>query len=656
MPPTDVARDLALLQAIRPYKHLAVVGLAGVDAIFPTLVPFIRSKLPSDDIQTTLIPVGADGTLGEVPADIDAAFVLPLPIVSEDGRRAMYGSLRDRGITAVPLMGRPEVVLGAYASTAPMANMQKLGRRVALNISRIFDGRDPATFSTRIDGYNADVVFNMDTIRRMGVYPSWDLLATGIALNATALPTDEQLTIQAAIAEGLEHNFDLQSTQLDIPIAAENVVIARSNLLPRLTADSSLVLLDEETTDAARGSRNRLSWSAGLELQQVVYAESAWANHHIQKLLKRAAELGVDDAELQVVRDVTEAYLGVLQATNLVELQNENVGVSKQNYDLALARKAVGGGSDADIKRWESQLALGQMDAVDAEITLNSARRNLNRVLGRPLESPPGVVPLPLEAVMAIFLDPRMQGMVSDAGAFARFTDFLASEVMRGNPQLKSIDQAAAAQARQVTMLERGLYIPQVVLQGNVDYLIDSWGEPEVQTFNLGGQEVSLGGSPIEDPTWSVALALELPLFTGLGNYAEIRRARHELVQIEQDKRTAAQGLETQMRIATMTVGRQFAKIRLSRKAAEASREALRIVQEGYASGAFGITQVIDAQNAALQADILAANTVYDFLSAFLDVERTRGQYGFLEAQSERDAFIERFKSFRAQQQQNTQQ
>lgn len=142
----DVPRDFKLLNDIRPFTHLAVVGPPGLVKVFPPVETLLRSYLPDPKMTLSLVDVAPDGTVAELPKGVDAAYVLPLAQMNADTRRTVYATLAAQRVPSVPLLGRPEVELGAYAGVAPVAQFETIARRVALDVSRSLDGRDPAAF------------------------------------------------------------------------------------------------------------------------------------------------------------------------------------------------------------------------------------------------------------------------------------------------------------------------------------------------------------------------------------------------------------------------------------------------------------------------------------------------------------------------------
>ncbi len=69
-------------------------------------------------------------------------------------------------------------------------------------------------------------------------------------------------------------------------------------------------------------------------------------------------------------------------------------------------------------------------------------------------------------------------------------------------------------------------------------------------------------------------------------------------------------------------------------------------MQNAYTEGAVSILHLLDAQNAAFNAEQVAANAVYDFLIDLMEMERSIGRFEFFMSTEERQAFLERLKVF----------
>ena len=65
-----------------------------------------------------------------------------------------------------------------------------------------------------------------------------------------------------------------------------------------------------------------------------------------------------------------------------------------------------------------------------------------------------------------------------------------------------------------------------------------------------------------------------------------------------------------------------------------------------YSRGAVDILDLLDAQNSLLRAELAAANSVYDFLVDWMEVERAAGMNFFFMDNSEIDAWFSELEAF----------
>jgi outer membrane protein TolC len=86
--------------------------------------------------------------------------------------------------------------------------------------------------------------------------------------------------------------------------------------------------------------------------------------------------------------------------------------------------------------------------------------------------------------------------------------------------------------------------------------------------------------------------------------------------------------------------------IGLSRQAAAAAARNLELVSDAYARGAVSILEVLDAQNAALNADLQAASAAYDFLIDLMRAQRAAHRFDFFLTAAERDAWYDRLEAW----------
>ena len=86
--------------------------------------------------------------------------------------------------------------------------------------------------------------------------------------------------------------------------------------------------------------------------------------------------------------------------------------------------------------------------------------------------------------------------------------------------------------------------------------------------------------------------------------------------------------------------------IRLSREAAEAARKNLDLVIDQYSRGAVDIIKLLNSQNAALTANLNAANAVYNFIIDIIDIQRAVGQFDYFVYSEERAQWYQRLEAY----------
>jgi outer membrane protein TolC len=208
---------------------------------------------------------------------------------------------------------------------------------------------------------------------------------------------------------------------------------------------------------------------------------------------------------------------------------------------------------------------------------------------------------------------------------------------LENSTELNALDEAIAAAQRALIASRRQLYIPDLLLSAEVGQVLSKNG--------AGSEPIDLP-IPIEFPTvddtnWSVGLFGGLQLYAGGANRAASRRAQEELFQLQVERDAVANRVEQRIRSALLLAAPSFYSIELSEAAAQAALKSLDLVTDSYVTGAVSITELLDAQAAALRASEGASNAVYDFLIDLMEVERSVSSFAFFQTREEREAFYQ---------------
>ena len=104
--------------------------------------------------------------------------------------------------------------------------------------------------------------------------------------------------------------------------------------------------------------------------------------------------------------------------------------------------------------------------------------------------------------------------------------------------------------------------------------------------------------------------------------------------------------MEQQVRSELENIRASYTNINLTKDAEEAVVRNFELVQDAYSQGTVTITQLLDAQNAAIAGQLNSAIAVYVFLVDLLNMERATGSYYMLMTASEKEAYSNEMISF----------
>jgi outer membrane protein TolC len=576
-----------------------------------------------------------------VPPDVDAVFVGFLPRVSQADTERLIQTLKSRRLASYTAMGEDWVRRGFLTSAATDLVGPRMARRTALNVQRILLGEDPASIPVQFTR-NAHVSINMATARAVGVSVPWAIMTEAVLIDREHRDIERRVNLGSAVREAVARNLDLAAQGLAVAAGEQRVRGSRAPLLPQVDFDVDALVIDADRAAASFGRQPERSIAGSATLVQRLYSERAWADYGIEKHLQEGRVQGRDEVRLNVILQAATTYLTVLRAKTVERVVQDNLRVSRSNLEVAEVRQSTGTATAGEVARWESEIARSRQEVITANSLRNIVEIELNRILYRPLEESFLTEEVQPEDVQVITNDPRLQHYLAGQATFRVYRDFMAREAILGSPELRQFDAAIAAQSRGLTATKRAFFVPDLALLANAT---------NIWTKSGAGSTAPPGSGIVpNDIGWAVGLQLSYPLFTGLARSAAKSQAELDLEDLQTRRAAAADRVEQRVRAAMHQMGASYANIGLARTSARAARINFDLVTDTYSRGSASITDLIDAQNNSLLADLDAANSSYDFLVDLMEVERAVGAYTFFITRTERDDFLDRLDAFAVQQ------
>ncbi len=613
----DILRDLSAFQEVVPFTRLTLL----LDAAIAEAIPGINKEVSrvAQELDITISPVtGSDSAmaiLAAIPEDSQAVYVGPLPALSSLEYQRLVKGLIERRLPSFAFEGKTDVARGLLVGITPALEMDRVARRVALNMRRILLGEKasnlPVAFA-RAEG----LTLNMRTARAIGFSPKWPLLTQAELLYDEPEAVGPPLTLADAVEQALEKNLNLRIAQSGVVAGRENIREARSALLPQIGLSGRSLTIEEDDATVIPG-RSEHTASGSLTLDQVIYSEPARANLDIQKQLHSAREIEYERVRLDIVLETTQTYLDVLRAKTNSGVQKDNLRLSRSNLELARGRRRIGTAGPSEVYRWESEIANAQRAVVEAQAQTQVAETALNALLHRPLEDIVATLEVGLNEPVLVTSQQRLFKLIANPASFRVLRDFIVQDAFTSAPELRQLDALIRAQERTLDSANRAYWQPTLSLRAD-----------RTETFSRNGA----GNAPLpgmDDSETTIGLQLSLPVFTGGARAAREASANEELSGLRIQRQAVAERVEQRVRSALYTTRAAYTAIRLSRQAADAAESNFVVVRDAYSSGAMSVLDLLDAQNAALVADLRAATAVYDFVRTLMEVERAAARFDF---------------------------
>lgn len=448
---------------------------------------------------------------------------------------------------------------------------------------------------------------------------------------ASDVPVSRRLTLADAVKEAVEVNLQLLSQQQALVVGEQEIAMARAARFPHLNVSAQGVIIDDDRASAMLGQAEQ-TISGSVSLTQLLFSNRANANVSIQQQLQQVREAESERLKLDIALETAIAYLNVLRSKTYQKIQSDNVHVTESNLEQAKLRHSVGMSGPAEVYRWEAELATDQQQALEAENTRRQAEIQLNRILHRPLEERFAISEVSISDPALITGATPLLTYLEDPAKFALFRDFAVQKGLEQAPELAQLDAAITAQHDMISAISREPFLPTVAVQGEVTNRF--WKD------GIGSEDIS--GAP-DDLAWSVGLQMSLPVFSGGARIAKSRQARLELERLALERSLVEEQLDLRIRAAFYSTSHSYAKILFARDAAAAAHKTLDVVSDSYKEGIASMLDLIDAQNAALVADLVVADSVHTFLIELMKSERAINRFDFFIAPEEQTQFFEEF-------------
>ena len=625
-------QDIETFRKIIPFQHVALVLDQREAEAFTNIDQLVQDFAARHHLTVDVVTAGAeaDPVLEKIGQGVEAVLVGPLWHFDDEQVEILARGLIARRLPGFTIWDSHQVVLGLYAGLEARAKQDILARRTAVAVMDIILHENPSDIDV---GFIRDreLTINMATARSMNILPSILTMSSARLINDQPLGRGPRLNIKAVVDESVKANLSLQSARIAVRAGQQKVEESKADLLPRIDLNSGATVIDHDRARAGAGMTPQRSWTAGASGSVLLYSDNVWAGYESEKHLQKGREMDRERVRLNVTYDASVAYLNLLRARTIERIYKDNLKLTEANLKRARIRVSTGAAGPDEVYRWQTKYAEDRRQVLYRESDSFDAMEAVNRIMHHPLEQEFLPEETTLTDPLFIMGDRFFCSMMEKPVYFNRFRRFAMEEAVSLRPELKIYDAAIKAKKRLATAAKRAYWLPEFSVDWSVDeYLADS------------GNGERDDNDRLDDTDWRVGVYARFPLFEGGRKKARSGRLEEEVSLLHNDQSAAAEAISQGVLRALNRTRASYPSITLTRQAAEAARKNFDLVTDSYVQGIKSIVDLLDAQNQSLNADLNAANAVYDFLIDYMGVERALGEFTIFMPEEQRRAWLEK--------------
>ena len=413
------------------------------------------------------------------------------------------------------------------------------------------------------------------------------LIAVATAMVAKA-QTERKMTVDELFQLVESNSKTLRQEKISVEFAKKGIEAARSARLPELTASASVsmngdvVMMDRDFTNAHGFAAPRWGNSLALEAQQVVYAGGAIdAGIALATLQHQQAQVDEQQRRQQQRFLALGQYLEIFKLKNREQVVRQNIDLTQRLINDIQAKHEQGMALKNDVTRYELQMETLRLSLKKLQDQRGILNHQLCNQLGIDGEIIPSLTtdPMPEQNSPIRSLSPKGEG----------------SEMSWQNRALTtapSIQKAEIGQkiASQQLRLAKSEMRPKVAMvaadnfNGPFTYDIP----PIDKNFNF----------------WYVGVGVKYPISSLFKQTKKVQQARIHTRQAEQSYTVAAEQLNNQVQQAYTYYQQAFVELETQQKSVQLAQQNYQVVNDRYLSQLALITDMIDASNIKLDAEL----------------------------------------------------
>jgi outer membrane protein len=430
------------------------------------------------------------------------------------------------------------------------------------------------------------------------------LCTIGLSANAQV----KVLTLKDALTYALENKSTAKKAKLQVENSEYQIQEVRSRALPQITGNGNLTynpILQTSVIDGGSFGQPGTSiqatfgqkWTsgAGVSLTQALFDQAVFTGLRAARTTREFYQINDQLTEEQVIERVANSYYGVyVQRERLTLLDSNYVNTTKVRdivkgqYDNGLAKKI-------DLDRIIVKMSNISTERQQIKNQIQLQENALKFYMGMPIESQIEIPKEEFEITPAALTEmPNVENR----------TEYL---LLRKQEELLGFKKKSI----------EAEYYPTLSLTAGYNYI----GQ---------GPEMPLFAKPSSGVYWSdysgIGLNLKVPIFTGFGTRSKVRQADVSIRTLQEDIKDTKLSLDLDYKNAMTQIENNLVTIENQKENMRLASEILSNIKNNYLQGLASLTDLLDAENASIEAQNNYTRAILDYKIAEVALIKSKGE------------------------------
>jgi outer membrane protein len=434
-------------------------------------------------------------------------------------------------------------------------------------------------------------------------------LSASIAILMAGLASQANATnLLDAYKDAMQNDPAIMKAKAQYDMARESEEAAFSSLLPTISFNGSYSIsnnenqedfTDDDIYNPVDIELESTNLQYGLSLSQSIFRMDTWYSLDSAEKSALQAQAGYDYAKQGLVVRVANAYFGVLKAKDNLEFVMAEKKAIERQLEQTKQRFNVGLTAITDVHEAQANFDNAIATEIRARNNVEIAKEGLREITGKYYAD---FDSLNTDRFEATSPEPmKVQQWVTKSE--------------NNNLELKMKELMVEVAKYDIKRAKSGHY-PTLTLNASIG---SSDSETDITS------PIKVNSNPPAYNSSSISLNLNVPIYSGGGTSAQVRRAQANYVYASEDREMTHRSVVRQVRSSYADVVALVSTLKALEQSVVSAESALKATQAGFEVGTRTIVDVLNSTRNLYRAKSSLSSSRYDYILAMLSLKQAAG-------------------------------